>query len=193
MCGRYYIPEGNEYADINSILDLIKRAYIGSPALAKMKQGEVFPTEIVPVITHEAPQLMKWGFEGFNNKGLIINARLETAAEKPMFKMPFSSQRCLIPAGYYYEWKKDGTKKQKFAIKQKKAIYMAGLYQISESEPLPLFVILTREASPDIRFIHDRMPVILSKEGQEKWLSGEMNAQEMSAYSEESFAYESVV
>ncbi|MBP8641290.1 MAG: SOS response-associated peptidase [Oscillospiraceae bacterium] len=193
MCGRYYIPEGNEYADINSILDLIKRAYTGSPALAKMKQGEIFPTEIVPVITKEAPQLMKWGFVGFNGKGLVINARLETAAEKPMFKMPFSSHRCLIPAGYYYEWKKEGSQKQKFAIMQKDPIYMAGLYQIVEAESLPLFVILTREASSDIRFIHDRMPVILSKEVRDKWLSGQLNVQQTTEYSEERFTYDRVV
>lgn len=193
MCGRYYIPEGHEFADINAMLDLIKSAYAGSATLTQMKQGEIFPTDIVPVITLEAPKLMKWGFEGFKGKGPIINARLETAAEKPMFKKSFSAQRCLIPAAYYFEWKKDGSKKQKYAIKKAEPIYMAGLWQAAEPDTVPLFVILTREASPDIQFIHDRMPVILPKEAHESWLSGKTDVQETVQYSDEHFSFESAV
>ncbi len=192
MCGRYYIPEGHEFADINAMLDLIKSSYVGTAALAQMKQGEIFPTDIVPIITQEAPKLMKWGFEGFGGKGRIINARLETAAEKPMFKKPFAAQRCLVPAAYYFEWKKDGAKKEKFAIKQSQPIYMAGLWQMEQSDSHPLFVILTREASPELRFIHDRMPVILPKQERENWLSGKMSAKETAEYSEEHFSFESV-
>ena len=192
MCGRYYIPEGHEFADINAMLDLIKSSYVGTAAIAQMKKGEIFPTDIVPIITVEAPKLMKWGFEGVGGKGRIINARLETAAEKPMFKKAFSSQRCLVPASYYFEWKKDGSKKEKFAIKQPEPIYMAGLWQMAKSDSLPLFVILTREASPDIKFIHDRMPVILPKQERENWLLGKTGAKEIAEYSEEHFSFESV-
>ena len=192
MCGRYYIPEGHEFADINAILDLIKSSYVGTAALTQMKRGEIFPTDIVPIITGEEPKLMKWGFEGFSGKGPIINARLETAADKPMFKRAFYSQRCLVPAAYYYEWKKDGAKKEKLAIKKSEPIYMAGLWQMAEGDSLPLFVILTREASSELRFIHDRMPVILPKEERVNWLSCKLSANEIAQYSEEHFSFESV-
>jgi len=192
MCGRYYIPEGNEFADINSILDFVNKAYKGSSALSKMKTGEVFPADIAPIITKDSPKLMKWGFEGFNGKGLIINARLETAAEKPMFRREFSSQRCLIPAGNYFEWKKDGAKKEKYLIRQSGTLYMAGLWQLPEAESLPLFVILTRPAIPEIGFIHDRMPVILPNNALEDWLSGRLGARELRELESGQLFFESV-
>lgn len=192
MCGRYYIPEGNEFSDINSLLDFVNKAYKGSSALSKMKTGEVFPADIAPIITQEAPKLMKWGFAGFNGKSLIINARLETVAEKPMFKREFSAQRCLIPAGNYFEWKKVGLEKEKYAIRQSGPLYMAGLWQLSESESVPLFVILTRPAIPEIGFIHDRMPVILPKNVHDDWLSGRLGSRELRELESGQLYFESV-
>ena len=192
MCGRYYIPEGHEFADINAMLALIKSSYVGTAALAQMKRGEIFPTDIVPIITQEAPKLMQWGFEGFGGKAKIINARLETAADKPMFRTAFASNRCLVPASHYFEWKKDGAKKEKFAIKKSEPIYMAGLWYKQSGDSVPLFVILTREASPELKFIHDRMPVILPKEERDSWLSGNSNAKQIAECSEEHFTFESV-
>ncbi|NCB74796.1 MAG: SOS response-associated peptidase [Clostridia bacterium] len=192
MCGRYYIPEGHELADINAMLALIKSSYVGTAALAQMKSGEIFPTDIVPIITQEAPKLMQWGFEGLGGKGKIINARLETAADKAMFRKAFASQRCLVPAGYYFEWKKDGAKKEKFAIKKSEPIYMAGLWHKEANDAVPLFVILTREASPELKFIHDCMPVILPKQERDSWLSGKSGAMQLAECSEEHFTFESV-
>lgn len=192
MCGRYYIPEGNEFSDIDEMLMQIRTIYKDSPILPQMKQGEIFPTDIVPVITNEAPRLMKWGFEGFGGKGLVINARAETVSEKPMFRKQFASSRCLLPASNYYEWKKDGTKKTKYSIWQNEPIYMAGLFQLDEQFQLPLFVILTRAASPELSFIHERMPVILPKDLREKWLENKLGAQELMDIPNGKFEYESV-
>ncbi|MFB0919839.1 MAG: SOS response-associated peptidase, partial [Oscillospiraceae bacterium] len=136
-----------------------------------MKMGEVFPTDIAPVITAVSPQLMQWGFSGFGGKGIIINARLESADTKPMFKRAFQSQRCLVPAGWYFEWKKDGAKKEKYAIRAKEPIFMAGLYQTEEGSEIPRFIILTRPAAPELAIIHDRMPVILPQSMQGDWLN----------------------
>ena len=135
---------------------------------------------------------MKWGFSRFDGKGIIINARMESASEKAMFKYPYQSQRCLIPAGYYFEWKKDGSKKQKYAIKQRKPIYMAGLYQMEKTSDIPLFVILTRPALSEIEFIHDRMPVILPEDVREKWLSGKIGAPEITNIDLGTLEYESI-
>lgn len=179
MCGRYYIPDDHEDAELNIILDQLKDRYKNTSNFAEMKLGEIYPTNVVPVIAKDIPSLMKWGFARFDGKGQIINARLETADEKPMFRKLIESQRCLIPAGCYFEWKKEGDQKQKYAIGLNNPIYMAGLYRYEETEDLPLFVILTRPAAPDIEFIHDRMPVILSREAQKKWLTNQMDTWEV--------------
>ena len=177
MCGRYYIPDGIDIIDV--IIEAIREKHKDSNVLGQMKLGEVFPTEIAPVVTAVSPQLMQWGFSGFGGKGIIINARLESADTKPMFKKAFNSQRCLVPAGWYFEWKKDGTKKEKYAIRAKEPLFMAGLYQVEEGAELPRFVILTRPAAPELAFIHDRMPVIVSRDRQKNWLNGNIGAGEL--------------
>ena len=101
MCGRYYIPDGIDIIDV--IIEAIREKHKDSKLLGIMKMGEVFPTEIAPAITAVSPQLMQWGFSGFAGKGIIINARLESADTKPKFRWAFNSQRCLVPAGWYFE------------------------------------------------------------------------------------------
>ena len=179
MCGRYYIPEPDDDAGFKEILEHVKKIYGDAPVLSEMKRGEIFPTNIVPVVTKSEPVLMKWGFSRFDGKGQIINARLETAAEKTMFRKSYAAKRCLIPAKHYYEWRKDGRQKTKYAIGQDKPIYMAGLYKYEADNPLPLFVIMTRPAAPGIAFIHDRMPVIVPESVRHKWLSDGMKSAEL--------------
>lgn len=189
MCGRYYIPEPDDDSGFRTIIEHVKSNCKDSPALGEMTIGEIFPTSIVPVIANNAPVLMKWGFSRLDGKGLVINARLETAAEKPMFKKAYDMRRCLIPAGHYFEWRKDGAVKQKYAIGSGKLIYMAGLYRYEEGLQLPLFVILTRPAAPDISFIHDRMPVIVPANIRRKWLTEHVDVQEILEASEEYVKY----
>ena len=79
-------------------------------------------------------------------------------------------RRCLIPASYYYEWEHQGTEKIRYAIQpyERKMMYMAALYRMDEKQPV--FAVLTREAEPEIRFIHHRMPVLLSEKSCRDWL-----------------------
>lgn len=156
-----------------------------------MKLGEIFPTNVVPVITVEAPVLMKWGFSRIDGKGQIINARLETADEKPMFKNAYGARRCLIPAGYYFEWQKDGAARRKYAIGTGGLITMAGIYSRNAGDPLPSFVILTRPAAPEITFIHHRMPVIVPAHVRRKWLADGLDPRELLSVSEENVAHRS--
>lgn len=193
MCGRYYIPDPDEDTDFQALFEQVITTYKDSPALSEMRRGEIFPTNVVPVLTEKAPVLMKWGFPRFDGKGQIINARLETAAEKPTFKKSFESHRCLIPASCYYEWRKDGPEKHKFAIGRDRPIYMAGLYRIEKDISLPLFVILTRPAASGIEFIHNRMPVIVPETVREKWLANNIEARELLAASAEDMKYNDVV
>ena len=116
---------------------------------------------------------MRWGFQMGEKAALLINARSETAAEKPTFANGWRQRRCLIPAAYYYEWQRAGEgKRQKFALKpeQPGEYYLAGLYRYDRDRQLPSFVVLTRAAEQDIAFIHHRMPVLLAGEAAEEWL-----------------------
>ncbi len=171
MCGRFYIASEHESPDIKRIIEQINEQYKDAAELSEMKTGEIFPTDIVPVVTADAPKLMKWGFPRFDGKGQVINARLETADEKPMFRKSFDGLRCLVPATNYFEWEKIGNIKKKYAIGLHHPIYMAGLYRFDAAASVPQFVILTRPAAESLAFIHDRMPVIIPEELRAKWLA----------------------
>ena len=121
------------------------------------------------------PFAMKWGYT-MDNRAPIINARSESAAEKPLFRDDMQQRRCLIPAAHYFEWERMGKQKIKNAIKPvgSKAMYMAGIYRINNGTAE--FTILTREPGACIRHIHDRMPVILPRDILADWLNMRYNA-----------------
>lgn len=105
---------------------------------------------------------------------MLINARVETAGIKHMFKRSFNEMRCLIPASGYYEWRKEGSDKNKFAFTtHDEVMYMAAIYRMEADSRYPRFVILTRDAAPDIVHIHDRMPVIIRGDFRREWLMGQ--------------------
>lgn len=176
MCGRYYIDA--EAGELCRILREIERKQGSAMAHAAMKVGEIFPTNIVPVIGARGTELMKWGYSGYKNR--VINARSETAIEKPMFRKSLLERRCLVPASGYFEWQRTpsgGKTKQKYALYQPDGpIYMAGLWRQEQGETLPVFVILTREAGESIAHIHDRMPVILPEAVCAEWVSDAADA-----------------
>ncbi len=198
MCGRYFIPEPEDDTGFQVIYEQMKERF-APRALADMASGEIFPTSVVPVITAEGPALMKWGFPGFDGKGQVINARLETADRKPMFKKPYADARCLVPALHYFEWRKEGARKHKYALSVQDAagdgppLYMAGLYRQEKDGAYPLFVILTRPAAPGVAFIHDRMPVIVPEHVRQKWLSSVVPPDALLAESVEELQYRDAV
>ena len=138
-------------------------------------EGEIFPSAVLPVLAlnkngEQRVFPMRWGFSGSGK--LLINARAETAAEKVTFRDAWSRHRCVIPASGYFEWEHDEKKRvgQKYALHTAGSglIWLAGLYRMEEG--LPVFVILTREAVENLTWMHDRMPVMLSRSGAEKWI-----------------------
>ncbi len=178
MCGRFYIEKEDPTEELLKIIAEIDRKLKEDPDGLSVKQGEIFPTDIVPVIANSKthtfqPFAMKWGFTKFDGSGVIINARSETAMEKSMFRQPMMERRCLIPASNYFEWQAVSGKKVKHLIRdpQNPLLYMAGCYRWEKDSKFPLFVILTRDAAPGITYIHNRMPVILPREAREAWLS----------------------
>ena len=175
MCGRFFVATDDpELEDI--ILALERESERMGRKLPPIRRGEVFPTNHAAVQAGKGKNpyaQMQWGFKHFKGTGVIINARSETAGEKPTFRKPLQESRCLIPATCYYEWQTDGNKKTRNIMRDPKErrIYMAGLFRQESEVDVPRFVILTRAAAVQIRSIHDRMPVILDAAGREEWLS----------------------
>ncbi|MBA2176440.1 SOS response-associated peptidase [Halobacillus locisalis] len=104
----------------------------------------------------------------------MINARSETAHEKPSFKRLMSQKRCLIIADSFYEWKKisEGKQPMRISMKHRKLFAFAGLWDHWKTEDEERFTctILTKDANPFMSEIHDRMPVILPENMQDKWI-----------------------
>ncbi|MCA9100779.1 MAG: SOS response-associated peptidase [Planctomycetales bacterium] len=112
------------------------------------------------------------------NKGnRPINARGETAAEKPMFRTAFRSRRCLVPADGYYEWQQSGEGKQPYFIHMRDdgPFALAGLWERWHrgEQVIQSCTIITTAANPLTRPIHERMPVILPPQVYDVWLDAE--------------------
>jgi putative SOS response-associated peptidase YedK len=107
----------------------------------------------------------------------MINARGETVADKPSFRKAFRARRCLIPADGFYEWKKEGSKKQPYHVHR--ADYglfaFAGLWERWKPKgegaaAIESCTIITTEASEHMRVLHERMPVIIAPRDYDLWL-----------------------
>lgn len=181
MCCRFYMESSPE---LRPFVEAANR----SPLLFKMlektakplkTEGEIRPADLVPVLaTSKAgkPAVfpMLWGFQG--KQSLLINARAETAAEKPAFRESWLSHRCAVPASWYYEWEHlsspDGKTRtgRKYLIQPEGSAlsWLAGLYRLEDG--LPRFTVLTQEPSPEVRAIHDRMPVLFPREVISAWI-----------------------
>ena len=127
--------------------------------------------------------MMQWGLIPHWVKDLKksmhpINAKAETLAEKPMFRGLLKNKRCLIPASGFYEWKKDGTRKIPYYIhlKESPLFAFAGLYDVwydGFNAAHPTYTIITTDANKLVAPLHDRMPVILKQEDENRWLAGD--------------------
>ncbi len=105
----------------------------------------------------------------------LINARAETVAVKPSFKMAFQRRRCLVPADGFYEWIKAGRARLpvRFTLANGATFAFAGLWdrwQPSQGPELESFTIITTQANELVRPVHERMPVILSPKHYTLWL-----------------------
>ena len=118
---------------------------------------------------------MFWGVTQ-KDKKLVINARAESALEKPMFSDSVERRRLVIPAAGFYEWDKDKNKVT-FYSKDKSPIYLAGFYQLSDNKDS--FVILTTAANESMIKVHDRMPLMIEKNAVKDWIFDTDAAKEM--------------
>lgn len=74
------------------------------PGTADIQPRDVYPSQPAPVQTRNGTCDMRWGSAGRAGKGLLINARAETAADKPAFAQALRQTRCIITASAFYEW-----------------------------------------------------------------------------------------
>ncbi len=149
-------------------------------------EGDVYPGSLAPVIARNKngeksffPMLFGFRLNGQGNRK-VLNARLETAAEKPLFMDAWKLRRCVVPASYYYEWAHpSGQKAIRYALQPSASdgVSLCGLYRLNGG--VPEFVILTRDAEESIAFIHDRMPVMIPKTRIDDWINSDIPAEEV--------------
>jgi len=185
MCGRYRLSRRKQI--IEEHFDSVDWQDDWSP------RYNIAPTQPVPVIRQHPKEpvrqisMMKWGLipnwaQDASGAARTINARSETAAEKPAFRDPFRFRRCLIPADAFYEWKRTGSAKQPycFEVNEGELFAFAGLWdgwKDSSGNWIRTSSILTTTPNAVTASVHDRMPVILDPGSYDLWLDpGMQNA-----------------
>lgn len=176
MCGRYTVVtkiEAIEKEFNATFLEDFPPHYNAAPSMR------------LPVITDQYPdqvQLFRWGLipnwaKDHKIGYKTINARSEEIVNKPSFRKPIRSQRCLVLANCYFEWKKQGESKTPHVIyvQDQRLFAMAGVWDEwvdkTSGELVNSFSVLTTAATPLLHPLHHRMPVILTKDQREMWLS----------------------
>ena len=123
---------------------------------------------------------VRWGFvPGFapalDGAPRSINARAETVAVRAPFRDAFRRRRCLVVADGFYEWRREGRRRQPYLVRLRshRPMALAGLWERwrpREGEPLLTGLVITCPATGRLAAIHDRMPVILDREATARWL-----------------------
>lgn len=196
MCTRFYV----EPAQFAPLITRAQKLELANTIMVKLGKplfmsGELHPTDVAAVLAPNkdgriAVFPMLWGFSHEATDATIVNCRLETASQKEMWKDSWFRRRCVIPSSWYFEWEHfrspDGKKKKvgdKYLIQPKDShtTLLAGLYRIEERNGVncPVFAVITRDATEELRSIHDRMPVILSREDVESWIKPNGNPAEI--------------
>jgi putative SOS response-associated peptidase YedK len=146
----------------------------------------VAPTQNIPAIIRQNDEnvlrTFRWGLVPFWAKdpsigNRLINARSETVDSKPSFRSAFKKRRCLIPADGFYEWKGAKGNKQPvyITLPDGEPFGFAGLWEVwndkgKSEEPLYTCTIITTAASPSLKDVHHRMPVVLKPESFTVWI-----------------------
>lgn len=178
MCGRFTLTA--DPAELKEALDL------GSLPAGLEPRYNIAPTQPVAVVTDPESrdvELFRWGLVPFwaddpSIGNRMINARMETVAEKPAFRAAFSRRRCLVLADGFYEWERvqgrKGSRSQPyyFRLASGRPFAFAGLWEVwrpsEEAEPLLTCTLITGPANERVARVHDRNPIIL--EGEKPWV-----------------------
>ncbi len=179
MCGRYHLnstpSEVSKHFDVD-VRDNFPPRYNIAPTqpIATIRMSERRSREYA---------LMRWGFIPSWAKGdylqrlgakPLINARVETVAEKPTFRSAYKRRRCLVPADGFYEWKGKAGDKQPFNITRGGLFGFAGVWETAmdpDGGEIDTCAILTTVAGPDVKSLHSREPIVIAPAHYELWLT----------------------
>lgn len=161
-----------------------------------MESFNVAPSHYAAVVSlkegRRVLSLKKWGLvpswsndEKIGNR--LINARGETLKEKPSFRSAFRKRRCIIPVSGFYEWRAEAGVKKPYFIRMSgeggsDLMLLAGLHEswnTPEGEALETFTIITTSACDKLKLIHDRMPVVIMRNGIEQWFDESLPVHEI--------------
>ena len=183
MCGRYAVS-----ADVDELTEIFEIDEVAGPLPGP--DYNVAPTDPVPAIMERdradgrrrVLAEVRWGLvpswsKDATGAARLINARVETLAEKPAFRRAFAARRCLLPADGYYEWYQlpDSKTKQPYFIRPAEGglLVMAGLYEFWKAPDgtwLATTTVITTAAADEVGHIHDRMPMVVAPENWKAWL-----------------------
>ena len=183
MCGRF--TQSSSLDEIAAALEVAKMV-----ADKSRPRYNIAPTQDVAAVRETSGEremrVLKWGLVPAWAKDVeigsrLINARAETVTEKPSFREAFKRRRCLIPSDGFYEWKREGTRKQPyyFRMKDERPFAFAVLWERWEGKGQMVIescTILTTAANEVLAPVHDRMPVIIAPENYEPWLDMRQSA-----------------
>jgi putative SOS response-associated peptidase YedK len=186
MCGRF------AYWAVKKL----KKRFDASGEVKSGPSYNIAPGAMTPVVRRKSPNqvvMMKWGLVPFWAKDVrigykMINARAEGIENKPSFRKPIRSQRCLVPADGFYEWQRGNLegKVEKYpwfvGLKNGETMALAGIWDVwkdAEGRELHSYAIITTEANKLVGKIHERMPVIMKQEDEDQWLNGETKLEEV--------------
>jgi putative SOS response-associated peptidase YedK len=177
MCGRYRLARNNQslahFFDLETEVDWSPRYNVApGQRVAVVRQDATRPVRSLSTMRWGLiPSWAKEAKTGYK----MINARAETIADKPAFRKPLHSRRCLIPADGFYEWQTKGKVKSPFcfALADDSLFAFAGIWEAwknPEKEFVETCSIITTSANSLLSGIHDRMPVILEPDSYDVWL-----------------------
>ncbi|WP_377641106.1 SOS response-associated peptidase [Oryzobacter terrae] len=220
MCGRYAATANPDELVLEFEVDDDRSADVGRSVLVNPQEPppgrpdhNIAPTKQAPVVLVRAPRedreagarrqlrLLTWGLVPSWSKDVrggarMINARVESVAEKPAFARALATRRCLVPARGWYEWQVSPTavdakgkpRKQPFFTERVDgaSVAMAGLYEFwrdpAVTDPddpmawLSTFTVVTGPAEPGLDRIHDRQPLVLERDEWDTWLDPTVGA-----------------
>lgn len=177
MCGRFTLT-----TTLGAVA-LRFRVRTGFEDAASIPRYNIAPTQTVIVVGDDGQRhltRMRWGLipswakdPAIGNR--MINARAETVATRPAFRTALCKRRCLVVATGFYEWQQRPREKQPYylALKSLEPFGFAGLWDTwtsPDGEEIKSCTIITTEANELLRPIHDRMPVIMTREAEAIWL-----------------------
>ncbi len=175
MCGRYSLSTpGDELAEVFDLTE----------SLEVEPRFNIAPTQEAPIVRQEGSgrriSICRWGLipcwaDDVSIGARMINARSESAHQRPAFRDSFRRRRCLVPADGFYEWKTVGNDRQPYFFSRPdgEPFAFAGLWDrwLGGDEPLESYSVLTAPANGVVGEVHDRMPVILPADVWGPWLA----------------------